>query len=31
MLMSSAAADDVHVGNTDGPRLTFLALPYALE
>lgn len=31
MLMSSAEAGDVRVGSADGPRLSFLPLPYALE
>ncbi|MBZ0143730.1 MAG: folate-binding protein YgfZ [Rhodocyclaceae bacterium] len=31
MLMSSAETGEVRVGSADGPRLTFLALPYALE
>ena len=31
MLMSSAEAGDVRVGSADGPRLSFLALPYPLD
>ena len=31
MLMSSAESGAVHVGSADGPLLSFLALPYALE
>jgi hypothetical protein len=31
MLITSAEAGDVRVGSADGPRLSFLSLPYALE
>jgi hypothetical protein len=31
MLMSSAEGGDVRLGSENGPRLSFIALPYALE